>query len=459
MMTHRNGLPFQAIMLTLFLANTCPAGTPGSDSDKPSAARGYELLLNKLYTSASMDQEIFDSLWTVWDEPERSQAEKASPAERWRMTLSYYGLHEAPGRARGAPLEFAVQEGKWADNCFLCHGGKVAGQVIPGLPNTHIALATMGHDTQMVKTRLGRKLSRTDTGTILLPLGGSNGTTNAVIFGVFLANFRDLDLNYVQNKPIAKMVHNDHDAPPWWHYKRKNFLYADGFAGKGHRALMQFMMTPENDAQFFRDVEADFHHVQAFIESVQPPKYPFPIDSELARKGEMIYVKNCSECHGTYGVGGVWPAKVVSLDVVGTDRLRLDSISPEARRWHHESWFGEYGKKPVVVEPEGYVAQPLDGIWATAPYLHNGSVPTLWHLFHADRRPVVWKRTEDGYDQTRVGLEVEELTEVPSEARKMVDKRRYFDTRKAAKSAEGHTFPEALSEEEKTAVIEYLKTL
>ena len=39
-------------------------------------------------------------------------------------------------------------------------------------------------------------------------------------------------------------------------------------------------------------------------------------------------------------------------------------------------------------------------------YLHNGSVPTLWHLFHSDARRSYWQRSEDGYDQHRVGLEV-----------------------------------------------------
>src|SRR5213076_3165686 len=90
--------------------------------------------------------------------------------------------------------------------------------------------------------------------------------------------------------------------------------------------------------------------------------------------------------------------------------------SPLARSGHQISWFGEYGKHKVIANPKGYVAPPLNGIWASAPYLHNGSVPTLWNLFHVDQRPVVWTRTEDGYDQQRVGLEVSELTEIPADA-------------------------------------------
>jgi hypothetical protein len=98
-------------------------------------------------------------------------------------------------------------------------------------------------------------------------------------------------------------------------------------------------------------------------------------------------------------------------------------------------------------------------VWASAPYLHNGSVPTLWHILRPSRRPVVWQRTEDGYDTSRMGLEFMEFDEVPSSATGAAQKREYFDTRLPGKSARGHAFPEALTEDEKVAVLEYLKTL
>jgi hypothetical protein len=88
-------------------------------------------------------------------------------------------------------------------------------------------------------------------------------------------------------------------------------------------------------------------------------------------------------------------------------------------------------------------------------------VPTLWHVLHVDRRPAVWRRTSiEGYDQSRVGLAVEELDKLPTAA---VDdkklRREYFQTTVRGKSAAGHEFVEELSEDEKTAVLEYLKTL
>ena len=106
-----------------------------------------------------------------------------------------------------------------------------------------------------------------------------------------------------------------------------------------------------------------------------------------------------------------------------------------------------------------YKGRPLNGIWATAPYLHNGSVPTLWHLLHPDDRPALWTRTEDGYDRDKVGLEATTFEKLPDAAKTPAQRREYFDTRLPGKNAAGHPFPDELSEAEKRAVLEYLKTL
>jgi hypothetical protein len=72
---------------------------------------------------------------------------------------------------------------------------------------------------------------------------------------------------------------------------------------------------------------------------------------------------------------------------------------------------------------------------------------------------VVWRRTPTGYDEARVGLEVEELADLPAEKLPSAARRTYFDTRKPGKSAAGHDFPDVLDDDEKAAVLEYLKTL
>jgi len=74
-------------------------------------------------------------------------------------------------------------------------------------------------------------------------------------------------------------------------------------------------------------------------------------------------------------------------------------------------------------------------------------------------RPVIWKRTDEGYDQERVGLEVKTYTTLPGKIGSRAESRRYFQTSKPGKSAAGHLFPNRLTEAEKRAVLEYLKTL
>jgi mono/diheme cytochrome c family protein len=298
-----------------------------------------------------------------------------------------------------------------------------------------------------------------DLGSVFVPLGSTNGTTNAVMFGVVLMAYRDANLNLHKDRQMPRMVHHDMDAPPWWHFQRKKMIYIDGFAEKGHRGLMQFMLVPQNGPEKFRRWEQEFRDVFAYISSVEPPKYPYPIDEKLAERGRVAFHRVCVECHGTYGPSGSYPERRVPIDEVRTDRVRLDALSPAHRDAYGQSWFADFGKLANVNEPDGYVAPPLDGLWASAPYFHNGSVPTLWHVLHPSERPIVWKRQADGYDPVRVGPQIETFVDLPPDAQAGWQRRQYFDTRAFGKSAAGHDFPSALSEAEKQAVLEYLKTL
>lgn len=451
------------IVLCLAIAAELKAGDarPASNAaDESLAERGYRLLTTKAYLPADFDQQVFDELWKTWEEPLRSQAEQATPAERRALAFSRYGLTDAPGREQGVALQY-VDDGRggWVMNCLACHGGKVAGRVMPGAPNTLYALQTLTDEVRATKLRLGKSLTHMDLGGAAMPLGTSIGTTNAVMFGVVLLTYRDADLNVHHDRLPPKLLHHDHDAPAWWNIKRKKYLYADGGLPKSHRALMQFLLLPKNGPEKFREWEDDYRAILAWIESLESPKYPFEIDRTLAARGEAVFNQSCSRCHGTYGPTGSYPEINVPIDEVGTDRARFDAIDASWRESYSATWLGSYGQSPVRGDLPGYVAPPLDGVWASAPYLHNGSVPTLWHLLHPGHRPIVWTRTEDGYDPQRVGLETTELQELPAETQTAAERRRYFDTRRFGKSARGHLFPDELDEDEKRAVLEYLKTL
>ena len=147
------------------------------------------------------------------------------------------------------------------------------------------------------------------------------------------------------------------------------------------------------------------------------------------------------------------------LKEIGTDPIRLRALPTGAKQLYVDSWFSDYGKDGSHAECDGYVARPLDGIWASAPYLHNGSVPTLWHLLHSQERPKIWRRVTSELDDSRLGLSIEEVARIPLTETDKAVRRTYFDTSRPGKSAAGHTFPDALEKSERHALLEYLKTL
>ena len=425
--------------------------TFGADDVHP----GLRHLLETPYIPSTFDDEIVANLWRVWEEPARSAAAAATPEQRREMTYDRYGLTAVPGRE--LPLQYTRSGASgWSINCLACHGGQVAGRVIPGLGNAHFAMESLAGEVFRTKLLLGRPLHPGDFGAMTMPMGTTVGTTNAVVFGVVLGAARDPHLNPKPSFEPPPLVHHDMDAPPWWHLQRKTHMYLDGFTPKGHRDLMQFMLVHPNGPEEFAAWEDDFRAVYDYIHSLTPPEYPFEIDRDLAARGESVFRDNCAECHGTKDD---YPERTVPLAEIGTDPVRYEALSPELRRDYLESWFGEQGTRPIRLDPGGYVAPPLDGIWATAPYLHNGSVPTLWHLLHPPERPAVWRRVDADYDADRVGLAVTTAENLPASFPSPHQRRTWFDTRRPGKSAAGHDFPAALTESERRELLEYLKTL
>lgn len=165
----------------------------------------------------------------------------------------------------------------------------------------------------------------------------------------------------------------------------------------------------------------------------------------------------------------------------------------------------------------GYVTPPLHGVWASAPYFHNASVPDIWGVLNPDERPEVWRRqrtatdvhfnafetringTNSGYDWQRLGWKFERIQcgdggqgipyytceaalDTPTEIQWIADNvlgglvwpswvvpppigaagledRMIFNTGMYSKKNHGHEWTRALSEGERRALMEYLKTL
>jgi mono/diheme cytochrome c family protein len=421
---------------------------------------GFRILKNRPFLPPDFDQATFDQLHLNWPAAERDAAAALTLEERRRSIAEHYGLTLNPWAKPGEfdLLGYAKTDGGWVMNCLSCHGGMLEGKPYPGLGNNRYALQTLTEDVRRTKLLNFKKPSHLDMAILKLPLNTTNGTSNSVIFGVVLGAKRLPDMSVDTSRTVPKLVHHDMDAPPWWHLAKKSRLYADGFSPKTHRAVMQFMLLPENDRETVLGWEEDFRQILDWMHTVEAPRYSGPIDASLAERGRAVFNDHCSRCHGTYGEHETYPEKVVPIAEVGTDPVRLQALSPEHRQWMKNGWMSRFGEDRVDVNPVGYVAPPLDGVWASAPYFHNGSVPTLWHVLHPEQRPVIWRRTSDHFDGERVGLMVEAVEAIPA-GTSTPDQRWYFDTSKPSKSAAGHLFVNELNEDQKRAVLEYLKTL
>ena len=187
-----------------------------------------------------------------------------------------------------------------------------------------------------------------------------------------------------------------------------------------------------------------------YLGNLPPPKYPFPIDAALALEGRPLFESECARCHQSERTG-----KRIPLAEVGTDENRILSWSHEAAKAANKKALELGVERRGMIEDEpldGYIAVHLDGIWLRAPYLHNGSVPTLADLLKpVSERPVFFYRGYDLYDRVNLGFVSD------GAVAERVGNR--HDTRLRGNGNQGHEYGLTLSAAEKLALIEYLKTL
>jgi len=203
----------------------------------------------------------------------------------------------------------------------------------------------------------------------------------------------------------------------------------------------------------------DLHNIgriEDYLLDAKPPAYPYPVDTALANKGASIYKEYCSACHGASGKDftGVAVGKVTPIGDIGTDRGRLDAYTYELAVNEATLYTGYPWRFTHFRKTYGYANMPLDGLWLRAPYLHNGSVPTLRDLLEpAAKRPKTFYRGNDVYDAQNVGF----VSSVAQDGG-----RNYFpfNVLTAGNSNAGHEgkrFGTELPAAEKAALLEYLK--
>jgi len=435
-----------------FVALPLPAAEPTS------AERGYKALTETPFIPASWRPRAYDNVWKRWP----GVTEK--PANYDEAFREYYGLHPAPYPNKDLPMGF--RSGTFlfvkgiAMDCMLCHGGSIFGKSYLGLGNSSLDIQAVFED-----------MSAADGRSPKLPFTFSNvrGTSEAGSFAVYLLGFREPDLKMKSWTDLG--LHEDlcEDTPAWWLIKKKKTMYHTGGAdARSVRSKMQFMMTPVTPASDFDKHESAFKDINAYLMTIEAPKYPLTVDHELAAKGEKLFRANCSECHGTYGEKWTYPNRIIPLKEIGTDPKRHQGIEAKFGDEYNRSWFAKEGRGwfmdgyPLLAT-KGYQAPPLDGIWATAPYLHNGSVPTLYHVLKSDARPKLYTRSfrtdRADYDSEKVGWKYTELATPPDPKAHPHERRKVYDTSQPGRSNTGHTFGDDLTDAERMAVIEYLKTL
>jgi hypothetical protein len=204
---------------------------------------------------------------------------------------------------------------------------------------------------------------------------------------------------------------------------------------------------------------ASIKRVRDWIWTLPPPRYPYPIDTARAAQGATLYRQYCVNCHADHrfrdGVRAPEATRVglvEDIDRIGTDRHRLDSYTDVFAANQYALYPESNYRFTHFRKTHGYANHPLDGIWARAPYLHNGSVPTLLDLLNPPaERPKVFYRGYDVFDRQRVGF----VSSVPEEKGRLFFQ---YDVSVSGNSNAGHEYGTSLPAADKLAIVEYLKS-
>jgi mono/diheme cytochrome c family protein len=441
-----------AVYEDIFLAHE-----PQRDGDP---AKGYRALVNEAYVPCGIPYSAYGQVFGP-----------AGPSQR---------IPGREGRNETLPYNFTSMTTKEGvelvtSNCLTCHAGRINDQLVVGLG---AADGDFTNDTGGLAEAVGFLVTDPKERaewtkwkarvSVVAPYSilSTRGPNPADGFTAVLFAHHDpktLAWSETPLVPVPPPVDLPVDVPPWWRMKKKSSMFYVG-AGRGDHA--RIMMTASilctNSVEESAAIDAYFADIRAYIASIEPPKYPFAIDAALAERGRAVFESTCARCHGKYDAAApTYPNKLVTLAEIGTDPLLASGTAQFAGPfvdWFQGSFFGRVAR----LEPkQGYVAPPLDGIWATAPYLHNGSVPTIAALLDSRTRPTSWTRTFDSkdYDPAALGWKYKALGHGKAGEPNAKARAAIYDTTLPGYGNGGHTFGDALTAEDRTAVVEYLKTL
>lgn len=459
--------------------------------------------------------------------------------------------------------------------CNVCHAGQVGepsdgpglGSLwgTNGLTDMTVMFADLGQVAPLLSSLAIFSLNK---------VRGTGNITNFQFFGMLEVTGHILEAGpsviAVQGEPST----GTEDPPVWWNLGHRVNKFFDGAQVVGAKRIeMSFDMPGaplhgfppgskwDEDKQWILD---NIQDSDAWVTSLRSPAWPEgrlgAIDVALAEQGAILFhTKNlwaaglhnprpepeggngsCASCHGAYSPRYVHDpdflespllegiaANITPIEVIGTDSKRLDGNNEVIQRAARNAWFAYYDgpfdsqgnplcgnwNDPALRgdRPLGYLAPPLYGVWATAPYFHNGSVPTVRQVLRSTERPTIWRRVSNPapadhpgavmgfatglqyYDAQGLGWRYDTLPcgtsgvtscnvpapdtigatlatllntglawnflNVPPYADRTIEDRKIYNTTRYAQGHRGHEFSDVLTEQEVRAILEYLKTL
>ena len=449
---------------------------PRSEPERRAAL--FDFIYQTYDSSAWIPQSLFDSnlvTQAVIGDVDTIVGEKVGLV-LWRdqSVVPAYGM--APDDRADLPL-------RWTVNCLVCHTAEIDGVAYLGAGTKTFDDRWLGEALKTLTSERWRSVSGGSAEDLEVAAEANRILTSHhhdKIDSLTRARSTAFAASHVElfmrpngaMPPVADVGRGDTKTPPLWHTVaklRSGRWYVDG-SFHGAFPLMASSMELEKDRPFDALVESVIPTIKeefaSVIRHLRPPPYPYEIDPTLAARGKELFYSEevgCARCHGVYdGRGNVeWPG--VHKDV-GTDRARLDVVS--------DKFIDAFARSPLAAEgslvrSRGYAATPLTGVWANYPYLHNGSVPTLYHLLGpVSERPAMFEvLAARRFDRARVGQVLfvdprHARLDATALVRRFGDNRDWFSTARTGAGNGGHdVWPRIRTDDNRRALIEYLKTL
>ena len=376
--------------------------------------------------------------------------------------------------------------------CVACHSGKAAGIFIPGLGNKGIdnaaaqgwsasiigniemtvsAFSRRGYDpivSQMLTESAQRMLRIQSDLSFVSPTQGL--IEDNVVYRTFFESFG----RYYPSGEKSYL----NKIPHLWGIgeKRKIGKFWDGAGdGKAPGWTVAVEIMNGQTAETIRKPEylKKIKETEDLMADFLPPSYPFHIDRPAANRGKTIFNSLCIKCHGSYekdtnGLPIYQAPKLIRVSIVGTDPSRSEFFrDPEFWKAAESSSFkGLISMSPNYdIKQARYFAPRLEGIWSRFPYLHNGSVLSLWALLNPEQRSKVFSIRDAGeefrFDKDRVGLtSPSSLLEISVLQLRAEQKAKdVYYTLRPGHSNQGHPFGANFTAPQKMDLIEYLKSL